>query len=54
MRGLLREYITLPIAFKAIRESRRAQLWNRQASIIMDLTALAFRQVARKHHNQRY
>ena len=54
MRGLPREYITLPIAFKAIRESRRAQLWNRQASIIMDLTALAFRQVARKHHNQRY
>ena len=54
MRGLLREYITLPIAFKAIRESRRAQLWNRQASIIMDLTALTFRQVARKHHNQRY
>jgi hypothetical protein len=54
MRGLLREYITLPIAFKAIRESRRAQLWSRQASIIMDLTALAFRQVAGKHHNQRH
>jgi hypothetical protein len=54
MRGLPRGYITLPIAFKAIRESRRAQLWNRQAWIIMDLTALAFRQVARKHHNQRY
>jgi hypothetical protein len=54
MRGLHKEYITLPIAFKAIRESRRAQLWSRQASIIMDLTALAFRQVARKHLNQRY
>jgi hypothetical protein len=42
------------VAFKAIRENRRAQLWSRQASIIMDLTTLAFRQVARKQHSQRY
>ena len=31
------------VVFKAIRCSRRAQLWNRQASIIMDLTTLALR-----------
>jgi hypothetical protein len=35
--------ITIPIAFKAS-SCRRAQLWNRQASIIMDLTTLALRQ----------
>jgi hypothetical protein len=33
---------TIPVAFKATC-SRRAQLWNRQASIIMDLTTLALR-----------
>jgi len=43
MRSLLFKDITIPIAFKAIRCSRRAQLWNRQASIIRDLTKLAFR-----------
>jgi len=32
--------ITIPLAFKATC-SRRARLWNRQASIIMDLTTLA-------------
>ena len=35
--------IIVPIPFRAIRYSRRAQLWNRQASIIMDLTILALR-----------
>jgi hypothetical protein len=54
MRGLLRKYIILPVAFKAIRESRRTQLWNRQASIIVDLTMLASRQVPAKRHDQRY
>jgi hypothetical protein len=32
-----------PVVFKAIGFSRRVQLWNRQASIIMDLTTLALR-----------
>jgi hypothetical protein len=54
MRGLLPKHITLPIAFKAIRENRRTQLWNRQASIILDLTMLAYRQVPGKRRNQRY
>jgi hypothetical protein len=53
MRGLLPKNIILPIAFKAIRESRRAQLWNRQASIITDLTILALRHVAGRHHEHR-
>ena len=35
--------ITISLAFKAIRCSRRAQLWNRQASIVIDLTTLALR-----------
>jgi hypothetical protein len=43
MRSFVFDYITIPVAFKAIRCSRRAQLWNRQARIIMDLTALALR-----------
>ena len=43
MRSFVFNDITIPVAFKAIRCSRRAQLWNRQASIIMDLTALALR-----------
>ena len=44
MRSLLFKDITIPIAFKAIRCGRRAQLWNRQASIMMDLNKLGFRQ----------
>jgi hypothetical protein len=43
MRSFVFNDITTPVAFKAIRYSRRAQLWNRQASIIMDLTTLALR-----------
>jgi hypothetical protein len=43
MRSFVFNDITIPVAFKAIRCSRRAQLWNRQAWIIMDLTALALR-----------
>ena len=35
--------ITIPVVFKAICYSRRVQLWNRQASIIMDPTTLALR-----------
>jgi hypothetical protein len=43
MRSLLFKDITIPVAFKTIPYSRRAQLWNRQASIATDLTMLAFR-----------
>jgi hypothetical protein len=43
MRSFVFNGITIPVAFKAIRCSRRAQLWNRQASIIIDLTTLALR-----------
>jgi hypothetical protein len=43
MRSLLFKDITIPVAFKTIPYSRRAQLWNRQASIVADLTMLAFR-----------
>jgi hypothetical protein len=43
MRSLLFKDITIPVAFKTIPYSRRAQLWNRQASIITDLTTLALR-----------
>jgi hypothetical protein len=43
MRSFLFKDITIPIAFKTIPYSRRAQLWNRQASIVTDLTMLAFR-----------
>jgi len=42
MRSLPFKDITIPVAFKAIPYSR-AQLWNRQASIVTDLTMLAFR-----------
>ena len=35
--------ITTPVVFKTIRYSRRVQLWDRQALIIMDLTTLALR-----------
>jgi hypothetical protein len=41
MRSFVVNNIMIPVAFKA--RSRRAQLWNRQASIIMDLTTLALR-----------
>jgi hypothetical protein len=40
MRSFVFNDITVPVAFK-VTCSRRAQLWNRQASIIMDLTTLA-------------
>ena len=43
MRSSTSNHITIPVAFKAIRCSRRAQLWNRQASIVIDLTTLALR-----------
>jgi len=43
MRSLLPKNITIPVAFKAIRYRRRVQLWNRQASIVSDLTMLAYR-----------
>src|SRR6516164_8047974 len=43
MRSFVFKFNTIPVAFKAIRCSRRAQLWHRQASIIMDLTTLAVR-----------
>jgi hypothetical protein len=32
-----------PVAFKAISCIRRAEVWNRQASIVVDLTTLAIR-----------
>ena len=43
MRSFVPNIITIPVVFKAIRCSRRAQLWNRQASIVIDLTTLALR-----------
>ena len=43
MRSLLSKSIIIPVAFKALPYSRRAQLWNRQASIVTDLSMLAFR-----------
>jgi hypothetical protein len=43
MRSFVDYNITIPVVFKAIRGSRRAQLWHRQASIIMNLTTLALR-----------
>ena len=43
MRSLLFKDVTIPGAFKTIPYSRRAQLWNRQASIMMDLSTLALR-----------
>jgi hypothetical protein len=43
MRSFAFNDITIPVAFKAIRCRRRAQLWNRQVSIIKDLTTLALR-----------
>jgi hypothetical protein len=47
MRSFLRNDITTPIVFKAVRCSRRVQLWNRQASIIIDLTTLTLRHKGR-------
>ena len=41
MRSFVFNDITIPVVFKANRCSRRAQLWNRQAAIIMNLTTLA-------------
>ena len=43
MRSFVYKTITIPVGFKAIPYSRRAQLWNRQASIMMDLNILGFR-----------
>ena len=43
MRSLLFKDIAIPVVFKAIPYSRRAQLWNRQASTIADLITLALR-----------
>jgi hypothetical protein len=43
MRSFVFNGITIPLVFNAMRCSRRAQLWNRQASIVADLTTLALR-----------
>ena len=43
MRSFVVNFITIPTAFKTVRCKRRAQLWNRQASIIIDLTTVALR-----------
>jgi len=43
MRSFVLKCTTIPLAFKTIRCKRRAQLWNRQASIIIDLTTVALR-----------
>jgi hypothetical protein len=48
MRSFVSNSITTQVVFKVIPLSRRVQLWNRQASIIMDLTTLTFR------HERRY
>ena len=37
MRSFISSSITIAVAFKTICCSRRAQLWNRKASIIIDL-----------------
>jgi hypothetical protein len=42
MRSFASNCITIPIVFKAIRCSRRTQLWNRQTSIIIDLFLSVF------------
>jgi hypothetical protein len=47
MRSLVSNGITSLVVFKTIRCSRRIKLWNRQASIIRDLTTLAL------HHEER-
>jgi hypothetical protein len=43
MRSLVSSDIICPEVSKAIHCSRRVKLWNRQASIIRDLTTLALR-----------
>jgi hypothetical protein len=43
MRSFVFNSITTPVVFKGDRSSRRVQLWNRQASIIIDLTTLTLR-----------
>jgi hypothetical protein len=43
MRSFSFNSITTPVVFKAMRYRRRVQLWNRQASIIRDLTTLTLR-----------
>jgi hypothetical protein len=47
MRSFVSNGITSPTVFKAIRHRRRVQLWNRQASIIIDLTTLTLRHKGR-------
>ena len=47
MRSFVSKGITSPVVFKAIDLSRRVQLWNRQASIIIDLTTLTLRHKGR-------
>jgi hypothetical protein len=47
MRSFVSKGITSPVVFKAIALSRRLQLWNRQASIIIDLTTLTLRHKGR-------
>jgi hypothetical protein len=42
MRSFVSKNIAIPVAFKAIPYNCRAQLWNRQASIVTDLAMLAF------------
>jgi hypothetical protein len=44
MRSLLVKTIIFPTTFKTIRCGCRAQLWGRQASIVIGLSRLAFRQ----------
>lgn len=46
MRSLLIKTIIFPKAFKTIRCGCRAQLWGRQASIIVGLSRLACRYAA--------
>ena len=48
MRSFVSNGITTPVVFKAVRHSRGVKLWNRQASIITDLTTLTL------HHEERY
>ena len=43
MRSFVSNGITIPVVFKAIHYSRRVKLWNRQASITVELTTLALR-----------
>jgi hypothetical protein len=47
MSSFVSKAITSPVVLKAIPHSRRVQLWNRQASIIIDLTALTLRHKGR-------